>query len=287
MTLAHGWFPPVTPGTALVTVGGAIANDVHGKNHHRAGSFGHHLLSFELLRSDGETLRCAPDQHADWFAATIGGLGLTGMISTARLQMRRVPANGSAATASALATCRNSLRLAAQSDAAYEYTVAWLDCAASGSRLGRGVFMRGNHLQHERPRAARAFVAIAADSAGLAGNRPFGASCSMNSISIGRLRSKRRRYGTTNRSCFRSTACSTGIDCMVRAASSNISACCLQPQLPRLCRRCCGSLRARGRGRFWWYSSSSAISRHAGCCRFRARASLWRWISPTAASRHC
>ena len=77
LTLPRGWFPPVTPGTALVTVGGAIANDVHGKNHHRAGSFGHHLLSFELRRSSGEILRCAPDQHADWFAATIGGLGLT------------------------------------------------------------------------------------------------------------------------------------------------------------------------------------------------------------------
>ena len=110
LTLPRGWFPPVTPGTALVTVGGAIANDVHGKNHHRAGSFGHHLLGFELRRSNGETLRCAPDQNPDWFAATIGGLGLTGMISTARLQLRACPGHGSAATASASAACRSSSR---------------------------------------------------------------------------------------------------------------------------------------------------------------------------------
>ena len=149
LTLPHGWFPPVTPGTALVTVGGAIANDVHGKNHHRAGSFGHHLLSFELRRSSGEILRCAPDQHADWFAATIGGLGLTGMISTARLQMRHVPGEWIAGDSQRFGNLEDFFALAAQSDAAYEYTVAWLDCAATGRKLGRGVFMRGNHLQHD------------------------------------------------------------------------------------------------------------------------------------------
>jgi FAD/FMN-containing dehydrogenase len=149
LTLPHGWFPPVTPGTAMVTVGGAIANDVHGKNHHRAGSFGHHLLSFELRRSSGEILRCAPDQRADWFAATIGGLGLTGMISTARLQMRRVPGEWIAGDSQRFGNLEEFFELAAQSDAAYEYTVAWLDCAASGRKLGRGVFMRGNHVQHD------------------------------------------------------------------------------------------------------------------------------------------
>ena len=149
LTLPHGWFPPVTPGTALVTVGGAIANDVHGKNHHRAGSFGHHLLSFELRRSSGEILRCAPDQHADWFAATIGGLGLTGMISTARLQMRHVPGEWIAGDSQRFGNLEEFFALAAQSDAAYEYTVAWLDCAATGRKLVRGVFMRGNHLQHD------------------------------------------------------------------------------------------------------------------------------------------
>jgi FAD/FMN-containing dehydrogenase len=155
LTLPRGWLPAVTPGTALVTVGGAIANDVHGKNHHRAGSFGHHLLSFELRRSSGETLRCAPDQHADWFAATIGGLGLTGMISTARLQLRRVPGQWIAGDTQRFDNLQEFFALAAQSDATYEYTVAWLDCAATGGKLGRGVFMRGNHVQHDArpPRA--------------------------------------------------------------------------------------------------------------------------------------
>jgi FAD/FMN-containing dehydrogenase len=156
LTLPRGWLPAVTPGTALVTVGGAIANDVHGKNHHRAGSFGNHLLGFELRRSSGETLRCAPDQHADWFAATIGGLGLTGMISTARLQLRRVPGEWIAGDSQRFDNLQEFFALAAQSDAAYEYTVAWLDCTASGGKLGRGVFIRGNHVQHDaRPPRAR------------------------------------------------------------------------------------------------------------------------------------
>src|ERR1017187_9270424 len=90
LVLPRGWFPAVTPGTAFVTVGGAIANDVHGKNHHRAGSFGHHLLSLELQRSDGQILRCSADEHQERFHATIGGLGLTGLILTARLKLRRV-----------------------------------------------------------------------------------------------------------------------------------------------------------------------------------------------------
>jgi FAD/FMN-containing dehydrogenase len=149
LTLPRGWFPPVTPGTALVTVGGAIANDVHGKNHHRAGSFGHHLLSFELQRSSGDKLTCSPTQNADWFGATLGGLGLTGLILTARLQMRRVPGAWIAGDSQRFASLQEFFALAAQSDADYEYTVAWLDCAAGGSKLGRGLFMRGNHVEHQ------------------------------------------------------------------------------------------------------------------------------------------
>jgi FAD/FMN-containing dehydrogenase len=151
LTLPQGWFPAVTPGTALVTVGGAIANDVHGKNHHRAGTFAHHVLEFQLHRSDGQVLRCAPDQNADWFGATVGGLGLTGLISTARLRLRRVPGPWILGDSQRFDNLQEFFELAAQSDANYEYTVAWLDCAASGSKLGRGVFMRGNHRQHDAP----------------------------------------------------------------------------------------------------------------------------------------
>jgi len=151
LALPRGWFPAVAPGTALVTVGGAIANDVHGKNHHRAGSFGHHLLEFELHRSDGQTLRCSPDHNPDWFQATIGGLGLTGMITTARLQLRPVAGEWIAGDSQRFGSLRDFFALSLESDAAYEYTVAWLDCAASGAKLGRGVFMRGNHAGYTAP----------------------------------------------------------------------------------------------------------------------------------------
>jgi FAD/FMN-containing dehydrogenase len=148
LTVAKGWFPAVTPGTALLTVGGAIANDVHGKNHHRAGSFGHHIVEFELQRSDGQILRCTPHFNREWFCATIGGLGLTGLIRTARLQMRRVPGIWIRGDSQRFANLSEFFTLAQSSDTDYEYTVAWLDCASAGSKLGRGVFMRGNHAQH-------------------------------------------------------------------------------------------------------------------------------------------
>ena len=141
----RGWLPPVTPGTAFVTVGGAIANDVHGKNHHRAGSFGHHLLGFELLRSDGEVLQCSPQQNPGWFAATLGGLGLTGLIRRARLQLRRIHSPWIAGDSLRFETLEEFFALSQASDATHEYTVAWLDCAARGPQLGRGIFMRGNH----------------------------------------------------------------------------------------------------------------------------------------------
>jgi FAD/FMN-containing dehydrogenase len=148
LVLPHGWFPAVTPGTALVTVGGAIANDVHGKNHHRTGTFAHHLIEFELQRSDGQILRCAPDHNPQWFCATIGGLGLTGLIRKARLQLRRVPGPWISGDSRRFRNLSEFFALAAQSDHDYEYTVAWLDCATAGAKLGRGVFMRGNHVAH-------------------------------------------------------------------------------------------------------------------------------------------
>jgi len=90
LAIPRGWGLPVLPGTQFVTVGGAIANDVHGKNHHVAGSFGHHLRRFELLRSDGSRTVCSPDANAELFRATVGGLGLTGLITWAEIQLRPV-----------------------------------------------------------------------------------------------------------------------------------------------------------------------------------------------------
>jgi len=90
LIVPQGWFLPVTPGTQLVTLGGAIANDVHGKNHHVAGSFGCHVRAFELLRSDGGRRFCSPMQNLDWFQATVGGLGLTGLITWVEIQLQRI-----------------------------------------------------------------------------------------------------------------------------------------------------------------------------------------------------
>ena len=90
LIVPYGWFLPVVPGTKFVTVGGAIANDIHGKNHHRAASFGCHVRSFELLRSDGQRLLCSLSENPEWFRATIGGLGLTGVILWAAMDLKRI-----------------------------------------------------------------------------------------------------------------------------------------------------------------------------------------------------
>ncbi len=145
LALPQGWFLPVTPGTKFVTVGGAIANDVHGKNHHRVGSFGHHVEGFELLRSDGSRRWCTPAEHADWFAATVGGLGLTGLITRARIRLRRVASPWMVAENIRFRNLEEFFALSAQSENDYEYTVAWIDCVARGKALGRGIFSRANH----------------------------------------------------------------------------------------------------------------------------------------------
>lgn len=145
VALPQGWFLPVTPGTRFVTVGGAIANDVHGKNHHVEGTFGCHVLCFELLRSDGSRLRCSAHENVDFFRATIGGLGLTGMIVWAQLQLKAVACNALDVETIKYSSMRDFFRLSAESDRNFEYTVAWVDCLASGSSVGRGHFMRANH----------------------------------------------------------------------------------------------------------------------------------------------
>lgn len=141
----QGWFLPVTPGTRFVTVGGAIANDVHGKNHHRAGTFGHHLLAFELLRTDGTRMHCTASRNADWFAATIGGLGLTGVVTWATVQLRRISGPWMSTESHRFGSLPAFFELSGESDRDYEYTVSWIDCVARGNALGRGLFSRANH----------------------------------------------------------------------------------------------------------------------------------------------
>lgn len=140
----RGLFLPVVPGTKHVTVGGAIANDVHGKNHHRAGTFGAHVEALELLRSSGERLICAPDRNAALFRATVGGLGLTGLILRARIRLRRIQGPWVDQEALPLRGLDHFFEVADASDAANELTVAWVDCLARGGALGRGILYRGN-----------------------------------------------------------------------------------------------------------------------------------------------
>ncbi len=144
----HGWFLPVVPGTKWVTLGGAIANDIHGKNHHHAGTFGAHVTRLELWRSSGERLVCTPAENADLFRATIGGLGLTGVILWAELQLQRVPGGTIASRRIRMRGLDEFFALAAE-DAQHEYTVAWVDGLARGRQVGRGVFMQGAHVAGE------------------------------------------------------------------------------------------------------------------------------------------
>lgn len=142
LAIPRGWMLPVTPGTQLITVGGAIANDVHGKNHHVQGSFGDHVREITLLRTDGETIQCGPHEKVDWFAATVGGLGLTGVITQVEIQLRRVSGPWLDVETIPYADLDAFFQLADESEAGWEHTVSWIDCIARGG--GRGLFMRGN-----------------------------------------------------------------------------------------------------------------------------------------------
>lgn len=151
----RGWFLPVTPGTRYVTVGGAIANDVHGKNHHRAGTFGCHVLGLSLLRSDGRRVICTPAREPGLFSATVGGLGLTGLIEWAEIQLKPVASPFIEMESIKCANLDEFFEVSSSSDRDYEYTVSWIDCLARGSSLGRGIFMRGNHAGPSRGKSPR------------------------------------------------------------------------------------------------------------------------------------
>ena len=146
----RGFFLPVTPGTKYVTLGGAIANDIHGKNHHIAGTFGRHITEFELVRSDGSRRLCSPTQDPDWFAATIGGLGLTGLITWATLRLRPIVSRAIDFEGIQFHGIDEFLDLTKRY-ADIEYTVSWIDCASTGANFARGIFMLGDHAKTPGP----------------------------------------------------------------------------------------------------------------------------------------
>ena len=141
--LPRGWFLPVTPGTKFITVGGAIANDVHGKNHHCAGTFGNYVHQLGLHRSNDGMVVCGPHENSQMFRATIGGLGLTGIIAWADIQLRRIAGPWVDTELVPFESLSSFLNLSRDSDGRFEYTVAWLDSFAGNAC--RGIFFRGNH----------------------------------------------------------------------------------------------------------------------------------------------
>ncbi|HYZ87733.1 MAG TPA: FAD-binding oxidoreductase [Myxococcales bacterium] len=157
VVVPRGFFLPVLPGTKHVSIGGAIANDIHGKNHHRAGTFGCHVRCLELMRSDGTRRVLAPGDAL--FAATVGGLGLTGLITWAEVQLKRVPGPCIRTEAVPFDSLDEFVQLTRDSDAIWEYTVAWIDSLSRAA--GRGVFLRGEHAAGTaRPPSKRLRVPI-------------------------------------------------------------------------------------------------------------------------------
>lgn len=144
--IPRGWFLPVTPGTKLITVGGAIAADVHGKNHHVDGSFGQHIISMDVMRNDGSVITCSPTENAGFFKVTVGGMGLSGVILNVTFRLRKIETayiredTVRAANLTEIMDCF-------ESSGDWTYSVAWIDCLAKGDALGRSIMMRGEHAQ--------------------------------------------------------------------------------------------------------------------------------------------
>ncbi len=151
LIVPHGWFLPVTPGTKFISVGGAIAADIHGKNHHKEGSFSNHLLSFTLFTSSNETVTCTKQENPNIFWATCGGMGLTGIILEATFQLKKIE---SVFIRQEVVAANNlkELMQAFEDSSDWTYTVSWLDCFAKGEAMGKGVLFRGEHaLTNELP----------------------------------------------------------------------------------------------------------------------------------------
>ena len=145
--LPRGWFLPTVPGTKFVTLGGAVAADIHGKNHHIDGTLGVHVAWLVLVTANGSTLNCSPLQNNDIFRATVGGMGLTGHIIRVAIRLRRVPSAYCKVRYIKSKNLSHTLSLLSEHDVNYRHTVAWMDCLASGEKLGRGVLMLGNEAE--------------------------------------------------------------------------------------------------------------------------------------------
>ena len=143
MFFPKGYFVPVTPGTTFVTLGGMVASDVHGKNHHCAGTFGEHVRALKMRVADGRIVECTPEIHADLFWATIGGMGLTGHILEVEFTMVKVPSPWIYMESERVPNIDAYMRGLAEAAEGWPMTMGWIDCLSSGDKLGRGILMRG------------------------------------------------------------------------------------------------------------------------------------------------
>jgi decaprenylphospho-beta-D-ribofuranose 2-oxidase len=161
--LPRGWFVPVTPGTRMISIGGAIAADVHGKNHHVDGTFGAHVVEIELLDADGETRLLSPTQNSTDFWLTVGGMGLTGIITAATVRLLPVTSSYMRVDTERATDLDDLMSRMITGDDNYRYTVAWIDCVAGGKSLGRGVLTRGDHADIDELPATKRRDALAFD----------------------------------------------------------------------------------------------------------------------------
>ena len=151
LIIPHGWFLPVTPGTRYVTLGGALANDVHGKNHHCTGTFGRHVRAFELARSNGIRAVCSPDNNTGYFAATIGGMGLTGIVTWIEFSLMRAASPHVQQTSTRFGSLDEYFKHYVNADDSHQYGVSWIDSLATGAKFGRGILMTGDHATAGNP----------------------------------------------------------------------------------------------------------------------------------------
>lgn len=141
--LPRGWFTPVTPGTQFVTLGGMVAADVHGKNHHCDGSFGKHVIALKMRVADGRILECSDAHAPELLRATLGGMGLTGHILEVEFRMKKVPSSWIWGESERLPNLDSLIDCVKRSSATWPYTVCWMDGLSTGTELGRGIVMRG------------------------------------------------------------------------------------------------------------------------------------------------
>jgi decaprenylphospho-beta-D-ribofuranose 2-oxidase len=154
LSMPRGFFTPVTPGTKFVTLGGMVASDVHGKNHHRAGCFGAHVRALRLRLAEGDLVECSPSVEPELFWATVGGMGLTGHVLEVEATLERIPSSWIQAESARVGSIDEYMSALTEAAPKWPMTVGWIDCLAGGKRMGRGILIAGRWAEpHEAPAA--------------------------------------------------------------------------------------------------------------------------------------